>query len=334
MTKMTKTFKLSLIFFITTVWYVLIKILAQYIPLSDNWSSWIFSFLIQIIGMGIIPILLYKQWIGGDIKKDFHLNKNIHPMTYLLAIIIGFLLYYLTIGVSLMYQNIIAMLGYTHVSGVGTIYSGVEVLVLSIITVGIFPAFFEEFIDRGLLLSIFKDVENEKTVVVLMALIFAFAHQNVVQTGYTFVGGLVLAYIALKTRSIFPTIIIHFINNTTSVIFDYSSQTNGFLGALQDNFYAFLNKNVLLIIASWIAVAFVIVYLCKIIAKLNYKKVEDKEIEKMEVKDSIYSLFGLPNRKPQYMNEKTQKWEYGMLIASFVLSILCTTFTFMWGIIR
>lgn len=333
--KVTKTFKLGLIFFISSLWLVLMRIAVSYMPFSDNVTSWLFSFLVQVIGMGLIPFLLYKQWIKGDVKEGFHLKSKIHPLNYVLAVVLGFLLYYLTIGVSLIYQNIIIMLGFKHITtGLGTIYSGWEVLVMQFITVAMMPAFFEEFLDRGLLMSVFRKEEDQKKVIIILAVIFALAHQNITQTGYTLMGGLVIAFMAVKTKSIWPGAIIHFINNGMSVIIDYSSQKQLPLGVLHEKFYDFLNQNILIIFVTWIATAFLIVYLLKLVAKLNYQKSEQKEQREIQMAESIYKLFGENNDTVVLPREKTRLWEYGMVMAAVALTFATTIFTFIWGVLR
>lgn len=333
---MTKTFKLGAIFFISVVWLVLMRIVVNFLNFSDNVTSWLFSFLVQVIGLGLIPLLLYKQWIkDGDVKEDFYLKAKFHPLNYVLAVIIGFLLYYLTMGVSLIYQNILIMLGFTHITtGVGTIYSGWEVLAMQLITVAMMPAFFEEFVDRGLLMSVFRHEENEKRVIIILAVIFALVHQNITQTGYTLVGGLVIAFFAVKTRSIWPGVIIHFINNGISVIIDYSTQKQLPLGNLYDNFQNFMSRNILIIIATWVATGFLIAYLLKLVAKLNYRKSEVQEQKEIEMAESIYKLFGDSQLKERALPEKPKFWEYGLVLAGSVLALITTIFTFIWGVFR
>ncbi len=333
---MTKTFKLGTIFFISVLWLVLVRIAVNFITFSDNVTSWLFSFLVQVIGMGLIPVVLYKQWIkDGNIREDFHLNKDIHPLNYVLAIIIGIVLYYLTMGVSIIYQNILIGLGFTHVTGsVGTIYSGWEVLAMQIITVAVLPAFFEEFIDRGLLMSVFSHEEDDKRVIVILAIIFALSHQNITQTGYTVVGGLVIAFMAVKTRSIWPGVIIHFINNGISVVLDYSTQKKLLLGIWYNKFQHYMSHNILIIIATWIGAGFLIAYLLRLAARLNLKSQTTKKSKPREVSESIYRLFGDLAPQEIVVPPKPRFWEYGMVLASVVLAFLTTIFTFIWGVLR
>lgn len=340
---MTKTFKLGAIFFISVLWLVLARILMSYLPLSDNIGSWFAGFLIHIIGMGVIPLVLHKLWIkGGDVKLDFHLKVKINPVNYVIAILLGFLMYYLTLGISMIYQNVLILLGgFTHITTApGTIYSGIEVLILEFLTVAILPAFFEEFMDRGLLMSVFSEEKDERKVILIMALLFALGHQNIVQTGYTFFGGIVLSFMAVKTKSIFPSVIIHLINNGISVVSEYSSQKGGNIGALRDWFFDYYSGHVGTIMLSWLISAAIIILLLYIVHKLNHKKqiplMEAHQPEEMRI-ETIYGMFGEQNyekRLPEPVKPKIGVWDYGLIIAAGALAFITTVFTYIWGVLR
>lgn len=332
---MTKTFKLSAIVFISSLWFIAIRILANFISFSDNVTSWLFSFMTQFVGMGVIPFLLYKLWIKGDWKADFHVAKKIPAMNYGIAVVIGFLLYYLTMGVSMIYQSFLITLGFTHVTtGVGTIYSGWEVLAMELLTVAVMPALFEEFYNRGLLLSVF-DNESPRNIIIIMAVFFALFHQNIVQTGYTLVGGLIFVFMIIKTRSIWPGVIVHFINNGLSVIIDYSTQKGTYFGYIYQLYREFMYNNILIVFASWIAVAFAIIWLLKFMASLNKKQHDAEEQQKRlaDMSQSIYKLFA-PSVVEEKAPAKTALWEYGLVIAAGVMSLAVTIFTFIWGLAR
>ena len=119
---MTKTFKLGAIFFICVLWMVLIRIAVGFMNLSDNVLSWLFSFLVQCIGMGLIPFVLYKQWIKGSVKEDFHLQTKINPFILSYRRIAGIFAVLCNDGVSLIYQNLLILLGFKHVTTRRVVY--------------------------------------------------------------------------------------------------------------------------------------------------------------------------------------------------------------------
>lgn len=334
---MTKTFKLSAIVFISSLWFIAMRILVGFISFSDNVTSWLFGFLMQFIGMGVIPFLLYKLWIKGDWKSDFHISQKIPYLNYIIAVLIGLLLYYLTMGVSMIYQSFLITLGYTHVTtGAGTIYSGWEVLAMELLTVAVMPALFEEFYNRGLLLSVFDNEKSHRKMIIILAVFFALFHQNIVQTGYTLVGGLIFAFMVVKTRSIWPGVIVHFINNGLSVIIDYSTQKGNYFGYLYGLYREFMYGNILIVFASWIAAAFVIIWLLRVMASLNRKQRDAEEEQKRlaDMSQSIYKLFAPSVVEEKVLPEKTALWEYGLVIAAAAMSLAVTVFTLIWGLAR
>ncbi len=90
-------------------------------------------------------------------------------------------------------------------------------LILAFLTTAVIPAFVEEFLFRGLILSNLRPY-GSTTAVVASALLFGMMHQNVGQLFYTTVAGLVLGYLYVKTESLWPCILLHFVNNFTSVL--------------------------------------------------------------------------------------------------------------------
>jgi membrane protease YdiL (CAAX protease family) len=90
-------------------------------------------------------------------------------------------------------------------------------LILAFLTTAVIPAFVEEFLFRGLILSHLRPF-GTTTAVVASALLFGMMHQNVEQLLYTTVAGLVLGYVYVKTESLWPCILMHFVNNFISVL--------------------------------------------------------------------------------------------------------------------
>lgn len=87
----------------------------------------------------------------------------------------------------------------------------------------ILPAVGEEFLFRGFLLdslknlSVKKDGEEDGTPALLASLLsavlFALYHKNVAQLLYQFVYGFSLSMLTLKSKSLFPAIVAHALNN-------------------------------------------------------------------------------------------------------------------------
>ena len=90
-------------------------------------------------------------------------------------------------------------------------------IVLMFFTVAVVPAFVEEFLFRGLVLSNLLPY-GRTTAIFASALLFGVMHQNVEQLLYATVAGLVLGFLYVKTKSIWICILLHFVNNFISVL--------------------------------------------------------------------------------------------------------------------
>lgn len=336
---MTKTAKCCAIFFISTLWLVIMRIVFSLVDLSDNVSNWLFAVLVQVIGMGVIPLVLYKFWVKEDIVTGFSLKVKLPPVIYGLAVVIGLLLSYVTTGVSIIWQNILILLGFTHVNGVGTIYSDAGVLVAELCFTALLPAIFEELTDRGLLLRSLKEIKNERTVVVVAALMFGLCHQNAMQTGYAFIGGLVFAYLAVKTGSIVPGMIIHFLNNAVSVLGDWASQNGGFLSVVDEAINGFISEHFFLAILTWVLCGFFIVMLLRYVGGLVKQKQQILPPENSVYyfpndSRSVDELFGSGFRR-ELTEKTTVAWyEYAFLYGAAALAFATTLFTYVWGVLR
>ena len=93
-------------------------------------------------------------------------------------------------------------------------------LLLGLLSTAVVPAFAEELLFRGLLISNIRPY-SEKGAIIISALAFGLMHQNLIQTIYATAAGLALGYIYVKTKSLWTVILIHFVNNFVSVIQSY-----------------------------------------------------------------------------------------------------------------
>lgn len=93
-------------------------------------------------------------------------------------------------------------------------------LVLMFISTAIIPAFVEELLFRGLILSQIKPY-SELGAILISAILFGLMHQTTFQFFYTTVLGVILAVVRIKTGSIWACVLLHFFNNFISVIQSY-----------------------------------------------------------------------------------------------------------------
>ncbi len=109
-------------------------------------------------------------------------------------------------------------------------------IILNIIAISIIPALSEEFAFRGIILSRLRKY-GDGFAVFISALLFGLLHGNIVQIPFAFIVGLGLAFVTIKTSSIVPAIITHFLNNLSSVIISIIEENKLMSEEIADGFY-------------------------------------------------------------------------------------------------
>lgn len=89
-------------------------------------------------------------------------------------------------------------------------------VVLAFIGTAMVPAFCEEFLFRGAILSALKPY-GKAPAIIISAVFFGLMHQNAEQLLYTTVAGLLMGYVVYETGSVWCSVLIHFFNNFISV---------------------------------------------------------------------------------------------------------------------
>ena len=369
---MSKTFKLGGIMLTSIVSLQLARMLFSFVNLSDNVSSWLFSTIMQCFCLGVLPYLLYRTWVAGsntDFVRDVRLNTRISPVSYLLAIAVGLLGYVVNIGASTVSYTALELLGYTYTLGGGTIYSGPEVLILEIVTGAMFPAFFEEITNRGVLLAALDNEKSDRVKILFMGVFFGAFHQNVPQFFPTMIIGIIIAYMAVKSQSILPGMIVHFINNFVITLSSYGSQTGSPIGQITNFVSSFVYSNVIVLALS-VAVAVWLIIIClRRFAAINvrYREARDPypatagepagSSYDEDVRARIGYIYGYPAynadydaavEKPNSVRGVSHAAEAGandgknkvslkdhiLLITAFVSAVVVTILTYIWGILR
>lgn len=104
-------------------------------------------------------------------------------------------------------------------------FTSVIGIVLFVLHLSILPAIFEELLFRGAILKMLSKYGNG-VAIVISSICFGLIHQNITQGIFAFLMGLILSFITIKTKSILPAILIHFLNNFTAVISTIALETN------------------------------------------------------------------------------------------------------------
>lgn len=109
-------------------------------------------------------------------------------------------------------------------------YNTATDIILGYVNIALVPAFIEEFAFRGVVLGFLRK-HSDSFAVVASAILFGLFHGNFVQIPFAFIGGLMFGFLLVKTNSLLPGMIVHFINNAFSVTLDILVTSN----ALSEN---------------------------------------------------------------------------------------------------
>ncbi len=156
---------------------------------------------------------------------------------------------------------------------------------ISFITVCIFAPFFEEWFCRGIVLRGLLHHKNKKgatmppaLAIALSAIFFALIHMNLWQAIPAFLLGLFFGYVYYKTGSLKFTILMHFANNTSSLLMskiDTAEELQSFYQIIPHPYY------IILLIISIITVGWTIMTIKRVPLKSkqgNFKTIENASL--------------------------------------------------------
>lgn len=123
-------------------------------------------------------------------------------------------------------SSIFDLFGIRYEVNSGESPKGIFGFLLSFIATAIVPALVEEFACRGILLGLLKKY-GKGFAIITSAIVFGVMHSNFQQIPFATLVGLILGYIYIKTESIWVCVVVHFVNNAISVIFNYLPSSIG-----------------------------------------------------------------------------------------------------------
>lgn len=92
-------------------------------------------------------------------------------------------------------------------------------MIIYMVYVAVIPAVVEELLFRGTVCKSLRTY-GDRSAILISAVLFSLMHANAEQAIYTFVAGLLLAWIYVRTENIAFPIVLHFINNGISALSD------------------------------------------------------------------------------------------------------------------
>ena len=142
------------------------------------------------------------------------------PKYYLIAVLLIFGLLFSLSHLNLLFIKFFKLFGYVPKKS-QSYFPDVSggLIVPAIIVIAIIPAIFEEVMFRGLLLNCCWNGMGCIRAILVTGFCFSLFHGSPEQTVYQFIAGCAFAFLAVRSGSILPSILMHFINNALIVIF-------------------------------------------------------------------------------------------------------------------
>ncbi len=152
--------------------------------------------------IALVFLILKKKWYQEVNLKRFSLSY----LPYLLLLGIALILM-VNFGLELLPRSVLE--AYSEQASM----IGDDTSLIGIIAVVIVAPVFEEIFFRGLLLSTLRKGMSTGLAIFLSAVIFGVAHGQILWMAYTFIVGLVFAYVVVKTGSIATSMVLHIVFN-------------------------------------------------------------------------------------------------------------------------
>lgn len=179
---------------------------------KPNWYIYL-SYLMPQTAL-FLAAAVYFAWLKRPVKAAIR-GQKCHPKYFLVAIVLQVGLLSLS-SLNDIFIGFLERFGYEKAILLLPDLSGFG-LIATIFCVAVLPAIFEEILFRGIVLKGLQSF-GALASVLLCGGLFALYHQSPVQTAYQFACGAAFALVALKSGSILPTVLSHFINNTLIIV--------------------------------------------------------------------------------------------------------------------
>lgn len=255
--------------------------------LSDMGLEAVWTVVTQIIVFTAVPAVLFMFSSGAKgfkgklnfTAENLGLTKKVPLKVVLLSLAAGVAMYIVTLLVSSIFLSALMGTGYVPSSSDGEVDYTFPAFLLSLLLTAVLPAIGEEITHRGMLVHAFKG-RGDMAAILWSALLFGLMHGNIEQVFYAaLVMGVIGGIISVKTGSIVPCMILHFVNNAIAVILTYTSYEGGFGYKLQE---ALSNSSAAIFVFYLLAAAsifFIIVYVHITVCSMRPKSESELEAE-------------------------------------------------------
>ena len=265
--------------------FAIIRMLSAFGLLNflGSTADYVLTVVIQIGLLFCLSIFLFAKTSKAKIKDvfSFYKFKKINWKGVLISIAIGVVVYLLNVLITTFFNAFLSAFGYKFSSGSSMSEYPVWLLFVNLLLTAVLPGICEETTHRGALLNGLTPM-GQKKALIISSLLFGLLHLNIEQVFYATLIGLLVGYITCICNTIYPAIIIHFMNNAMSVFMGFSSFHKLGLEAGFNYLSNFLSNSPILGILLMIALIAVLLYLLKFLVKILFKYTTYKRMAQLE----------------------------------------------------
>lgn len=165
-----------------------------------------------------LPLALLLRWGGFDPSEVLHLRPTSWAV-YGGAGLAGLSAWYLVaVLVQGLQERVMPMPPELLEQARKTLFAADRPLALDLAALALSPAICEELLFRGVLLRASRAVMSVSRAVLLNGLLFGLFHLDIYRFFPTMLLGIVLAVIVIRSGSIYPSMLFHFLNNACALI--------------------------------------------------------------------------------------------------------------------
>ncbi len=345
-----KIFLLNLIYYICMLGVAVVFVLGYFDVITNVFLS---TFLIQGIVMFAIPTIMYSLLISKSAKQTFSDFgfKKISFKILLISISLGFVLFFINNYVADIFFTVLNLFGYDNSINISLSLGpkiGLEFLLTAII-----PGICEEILHRGMFMRGSKKQGFTRYGLLFSSLLFGLIHLNIQQFFYATILGGLMGLVVIASDSIYPAMIIHFMNNALSIYFGYGAKYNWPLARFKATIENIIFSTGLIIsIVVICGIITLLLYLYKLlvtqIIKEKHKQIaiklaKDLKMDNMEYAEVQNKLGEIDTILQQSSDKKLSEFvsdektltalDKLFLYSSLILGGLITLCSFIWGML-
>lgn len=301
-------FRANVIYFSVVASFVLIRICANYNLFSflGVYGSYYLSILTQVGLIFLLPLLLFKKTNKIDLKTTFKVFsfKLISLKSIICALLLGVVVFFLNVYVSNFFFSVITFFGYKSSPAISAVPATWWTLVLDLFCTAILPAICEETLHRGMMLRANASMGLKKSIII-SGFLFGLLHLNIEQFFYASIIGIFLGYVCWTSCSIYPCMIVHFMNNALATFLSFARKRGWAIGGIFEVLARFFGEGrgwgILMFLGFLILLVFLghmmVKYLIKDSFNFNFVS-RQKELAQMAVRENyLQSIENLKNEK-------------------------------------